>query len=1355
MKSRFGYGVFSGLLVLAALTASAQAPNDGLDGAKWIWHPPTAGESPNAFDASVRFFRTELSLPESPALRSAEIIITCDNLFVLYLNGRPVGESETDISAWNRPKRYDLSALLSPGRVVLAVEAVNTFPGPSGLLVRFVAELQDGRQIISVSDGGWKSADAEIPNWEQPSFDDQKWVKAEVISEYGAGPWGRLVLPASTEPGGAETGKVAVAAAKIATTVSAKKVERRAPAEDFSWPGAVVFVGGDCSLYRPNANTGNSPADSLSVTIFNPRKARTFPEHDLPAPMKVGHRLMLLKPARPDVQPQTLLDAGAGALGSPGVSFDGNWVYFSMAREGDAFFHLYRIAAEGGTPQQLTDGPFFDIDPAELPDGRIVFTSTRMGTFEEYHNPPSRALYAMNPDGSAIHPLTNTIIFDNEPEVLADGRILFIRSDNFFDRGKVETLLHAVFPDGTRGQTEFGLDQGPEYGGRLRAFNCGSPAPMPDGQVAYVSSAGITVGRMGHSQESMRNFGLEAGDVAALPDGRLLCTVARPVNVEVLEAGQKKTVREPSYQEICILDPQSVPPVLTTVHDSAGAPLHSPVYVGARPRPPQLHAQADLQPDSPQKPTGMIFCQNARNTKNSTAGWGHVRAIRVLAGTGLTNRSSHSYIVHAGNETVELGTVPLAPDGSFFVEVPADTPIALQAVDAEGRSELNEMSWMYVRPGERRTCVGCHQPRQSAPVARTPRALALLAPPVSLLGAGRPHHFRGNNPAVTGLMELQFDRFREVAGINRHSGTSSPAATGRDDVNALIAQLQSGDTGLKTSAAQVLALFRDPSAAPALAEALGDPSRETRLAAAVALAACGTRTSVPPLLKTLSDNDPVVAQGAAMALENLTGHSEQFNPFVEEGKPRDGAEAWRAWFAGISWESIGGELTRQVESENPDWVRRAAVALGHTGDATARTALRNHVSNEQGKNPYPAWRKDGHESDGASFNALSPVNPRSLQAATRALGQVGDTTDVPMLSELLVTHGVPATGNLFLAEAVAEALGRIGTPEAENALIQAFAGLKDYPDYTYWYGDHPALMACHASPIHYFIIEALDRMGSTRADAMLAQLIRSVPIDPDRALLLPNDDYETLVGRVLRRQAGGKTVVETCLAMLGDGSAQPLPEIKEAVSTTIRCWGGHPGPEIRAAQILSLACRDQAAAPRVEAALLRYAAMDSGIKRVFNTGIPVVDALPLENWVSFYLARTLGNLAHPKSADTLIALLDGSPTEAAAGRPDPLGPGVLFLHNGLTPCWRSAVAWALGNIGAPQAVPVLLKIVRDLNNAPDTRHAAAVALGQLADEGTRETLRDLAAQYPERSTRLALLEALRQKGQGSPIAANE
>ncbi|NUQ66586.1 MAG: PD40 domain-containing protein, partial [Pirellulales bacterium] len=805
------------ILVLASCClATAQSPLPTFDGAQWIWSSPETDGDLGSLSAGVSYFRSEVTIPESPALKSAEVVITADNLFVLYLNGRAVGESEASNSAWGQAKRWDLTGLLVPGRTVVGIEAVNTLPGPAGLIVKFVAELADGQRIVLASDAHWKCSQRDAANWQQPDFDDQKWPPASSVGAYGARPWGHVAIPPVAQPGGEPVGKVQKAAMEALEQAVRQgqvvAVTEEAPPENFQWPDAVAFVGDDCSLYRPYSNTGNS-YDSLSVTIFNPRKSRTFPEHDLPAPMKVGRKLYLLKPARPGAQPRLLLDAGRGGLGSPSVSFDGRWIYVSMAYDGDPFFHIYRLPTEGGSPQQLTDGPFHDIDPAELPDGRVVFTSTRIGRFEEYHNPPARSLFVIGADGSGLRALTHTIIFDNEPEVLADGRILFIRSDNFFDRGKVETLLHAIHPDGTRGYTEFGLDNGPEYGGRLRAYLCGSPAPMPDGRVAFLSGPGITVGRPGFPASHLQHFGIEAGDVAALPDGRLLCTTPRRVPIEIAEGKEKRTVQDLSYEKLGVLNPGVVPPAVVVLFESPNGPIHSPVFLGPRTRPLLLAENTRQTTVEGARPTGVLYCQNARLTKNTTAGWPHVRAIRVLAGTGLTTRSSHSYIVHAGNETVELGTVPLAPDGSFAVEVPADTPIALQAVDAEGRSELNEMSWIYVRPGERRGCVGCHHTRQGAPLCETAIPLALKTAPVRLLGEGRPHRFRGNNAAVTGLMELQFDRYREVAGIDRHGESSDPLATGADEVAALVDQLRAGGPALRISAAQRLAIFRDPAAA--------------------------------------------------------------------------------------------------------------------------------------------------------------------------------------------------------------------------------------------------------------------------------------------------------------------------------------------------------------------------------------------------------------------------------------------------------------------------------------------------------------------------------------------------------------
>ncbi|MDO9073140.1 MAG: hypothetical protein Q7U73_07725 [Rubrivivax sp.] len=61
-----------------------------------------------------------------------------------------------------------------------------------------------------------------------------------------------------------------------------------------------------------------------------------------------------------------------------------------------------------------------------------------------------------------------------------------------------------------------------------------------------------------------------------------------------------------------------------------------------------------------------------------------------------------------------LGYAPIEPDGSFKLKVPADVPLALSIVDSEGRAIQTHTNWIQVRPGERRTCDGCHSPRRGA-----------------------------------------------------------------------------------------------------------------------------------------------------------------------------------------------------------------------------------------------------------------------------------------------------------------------------------------------------------------------------------------------------------------------------------------------------------------------------------------------------------------------------------------------------------------------------------------------------------------------------------------------------------------
>ena len=70
-----------------------------------------------------------------------------------------------------------------------------------------------------------------------------------------------------------------------------------------------------------------------------------------------------------------------------------------------------------------------------------------------------------------------------------------------------------------------------------------------------------------------------------------------------------------------------------------------------------------------------------------------------------------------------LGTVPVEADGSAYFRAPSRVPLYFQAVDNDGRAVQTMRSVTYLRPGERRGCVGCHEPPGAAPPVRTLLAL--------------------------------------------------------------------------------------------------------------------------------------------------------------------------------------------------------------------------------------------------------------------------------------------------------------------------------------------------------------------------------------------------------------------------------------------------------------------------------------------------------------------------------------------------------------------------------------------------------------------------------------------------------
>jgi formylglycine-generating enzyme required for sulfatase activity len=77
-----------------------------------------------------------------------------------------------------------------------------------------------------------------------------------------------------------------------------------------------------------------------------------------------------------------------------------------------------------------------------------------------------------------------------------------------------------------------------------------------------------------------------------------------------------------------------------------------------------------------------------------------------------------------------LGTVPVEADGSAYFRMPANTPISVQPLDAEGKAVQLMRSWMTAMPGERVSCVGCHDRQNGTGPNRS--TLAQLKPPAEI-----------------------------------------------------------------------------------------------------------------------------------------------------------------------------------------------------------------------------------------------------------------------------------------------------------------------------------------------------------------------------------------------------------------------------------------------------------------------------------------------------------------------------------------------------------------------------------------------------------------------------------------------
>ena len=513
---------------------------------------------------------------------------------------------------------------------------------------------------------------------------------------------------------------------------------RAAPAAE---PEAVVFIKGDNRM--PNRFQIDAWRQTYSTTDSGP----TY---------RLGRNLYVLRPARPGGAVAPLTKFADGYVADCEVSWDARRVIF--ARRGgaaDPWWHIWEVGVDGKGLRQLTRGAHHDVQPAYLPDGRIVFSSTRIGLRDEYHGYLATGLTVMNARGGGIRCIGFNLGRDDEPAVMGDGRILFGRLDLFYSRLKTERTIQAVLPDGTRNVTLYGPERRDfwrkvtkasgergwgEVPSRHRVLRLTQPQPLGGGRVLCASTGGLVVVGPSRYEEHFIPHDKNMAVTSPFPlgDGRILCAATKKT-----APAAKGPKRQPAPVDLALYVMDAASGRMTLLYNDPDTAEFEPRPVVPRRRPP---VGAERRPSRAY--TARLFCRSTKLSREPVVAR-RGKLVRVIEGMPVLGRhATHRSPVavpawknHTGTHARVLGTVPLAADGSFFLEVPADRLIHLQVLDADRRVVGNQLVWMYARPGETRSCIGCHEPPDTS-VSQPRRPLASRTAPLRCLPDGGEFTYR-------------------------------------------------------------------------------------------------------------------------------------------------------------------------------------------------------------------------------------------------------------------------------------------------------------------------------------------------------------------------------------------------------------------------------------------------------------------------------------------------------------------------------------------------------------------------------------------------------------------------------------
>ncbi len=417
-------------------------------------------------------------------------------------------------------------------------------------------------------------------------------------------------------------------------------------------------------------------------------------------------------------------------VGDIDLHFDADRLLFSMPGT-NGRWQVHEMLLPDGTVRELSLIIEPDVDNYEacyLPDGNILFASTAPFVGVPCVTGASHVsnIYHYDTSNGRIRRLTFEQDHNWCPRVLNDGRVLYLRWEYSDIPHFVSRILFSMNPDGTN-QAEY-------YGSNSYWPNAMFYArPIPNHPTMFCAIVGGHHGvpRMGELVLFDPTKGrFETNGVVQRIPGRGQ-TVDPILRDELVDASWPKFLHPFPLSEKYFLvsakpRPQSPWGVylvdvfdnMTLLKEINGYALFEPIPLRTRPKPPVVPPKVDLTRDDALIYMSDIYAGDGLKGVPR----GTVKQLRLFtyhfAYHGVGGQVYRVGLDGPWDIKRVIGTVPVEPDGSALFRVPANTPISVQPLDEQGQALQLMRSWMTAMPGERLSCVGCHEKQSMSPPGR-------------------------------------------------------------------------------------------------------------------------------------------------------------------------------------------------------------------------------------------------------------------------------------------------------------------------------------------------------------------------------------------------------------------------------------------------------------------------------------------------------------------------------------------------------------------------------------------------------------------------------------------------------------